>query len=209
MWTIFKVFIEFVTILLLFYLLGFFGQEACGLSAPWPGIEPTCPALEGEVLTTGLLGKCQASVILTPTSHPVPLQSSPWRKLLFSSERVKILTIESICPILIECQTVCITPLELSSNYRGGQYLPFMWQMGKLRLREAKSPVQAGLSIHARLSLRPVISCFTPHYIRNVGRWLVQESQQAELLELQWTLVGSTWAGLRLMFQTLSTFEML
>ena len=29
-WTIFKVFIEFVTTLLLFYVLIFFGQEACG-----------------------------------------------------------------------------------------------------------------------------------------------------------------------------------
>ena len=35
----------------------FFGQEACGISAPQPGIEPTPPALEGEVLTVGLSGK--------------------------------------------------------------------------------------------------------------------------------------------------------
>ena len=47
-WTIFKVFIEFVTILLLFYV-----REACGISAPRPGIKPAPPALEGEVLTTG------------------------------------------------------------------------------------------------------------------------------------------------------------
>ena len=48
MWTIFKVFIEFVIILLLFY-----GHKACGILAPQPGIEPVPPALEGEVLTTG------------------------------------------------------------------------------------------------------------------------------------------------------------
>ena len=48
MWTIFKVFIEFVIILLLFY-----GHKACGILAPRPGIEPVAPALEGEVLTTG------------------------------------------------------------------------------------------------------------------------------------------------------------
>ena len=53
MWTIFKAFIEFVTILLLFYIL-VFGHEACGILAPRPGIEPASPALEGEVLTTGL-----------------------------------------------------------------------------------------------------------------------------------------------------------
>ena len=31
----------------------FFGREAYGILAPQPGIEPTPPALEGEVLTTG------------------------------------------------------------------------------------------------------------------------------------------------------------
>ena len=34
-----------------------FGHEACGILAPRPGIEPAPPALEGEVLTTGPLGK--------------------------------------------------------------------------------------------------------------------------------------------------------
>ena len=58
MWTIFKVFIEFVTILLLFYAL-VFGCESCGILAPQPGIEPTPPALEGEVLTIGPPGKSQ------------------------------------------------------------------------------------------------------------------------------------------------------
>ena len=57
MWTIFKVFIEFVTILLLSYMFWFFGLKACGILAPWPGVEPTSPALEDEVLTTGPLGK--------------------------------------------------------------------------------------------------------------------------------------------------------
>ena len=32
-WTVFKVFIEFITILLLFYVLDF-GHEACGISSP-------------------------------------------------------------------------------------------------------------------------------------------------------------------------------
>ena len=35
----------------------FFGREACGILAPWPGIEPAAPALEGEILTTGPPGK--------------------------------------------------------------------------------------------------------------------------------------------------------
>ena len=43
----------------------FFGPKAHRILAPQPGIEPTPPALEGKVLTTGLLGKSQHfSVIL-------------------------------------------------------------------------------------------------------------------------------------------------
>ena len=59
MWTIFKVFIEFVTILLLgfFFMFWFFGCEARGILAPRAGIKPAPPALEGEVLTTGLPAK--------------------------------------------------------------------------------------------------------------------------------------------------------
>ena len=48
MWVIFKVFVEFVTILLLFYA-GVFGCTACGIASQ-PNIEPTPPALEGKVL---------------------------------------------------------------------------------------------------------------------------------------------------------------
>lgn len=31
----------------------FFGPEAYGILAPWPGIELTIPAFKGKVLTTG------------------------------------------------------------------------------------------------------------------------------------------------------------
>lgn len=47
-----KVFIAFVTILILF-MFWFFGQEACTVLAPRPGIEPTRPTVEGEILSTG------------------------------------------------------------------------------------------------------------------------------------------------------------
>ena len=40
MWMTFKVFIEFVTILLLFYALGFFCCKACGNLAPDQGLNP-------------------------------------------------------------------------------------------------------------------------------------------------------------------------
>ena len=56
MCTISKVFLEFVTILLLFYVLVFW-PEACGILVPRPWIEPITPALEGEVFTTGGPGK--------------------------------------------------------------------------------------------------------------------------------------------------------
>ena len=34
-----------------------FDHKACGILAPWLGIEPTLPILEGEVLITGLPGR--------------------------------------------------------------------------------------------------------------------------------------------------------
>ena len=39
------------------FMFWFFGHEACGILVPRPGIEPTPPALESEVLTTGPPGK--------------------------------------------------------------------------------------------------------------------------------------------------------
>ena len=56
MWTIFKVFIEFVTILLLFHVLVFWPLGMWALSSPnRDGTSP--PALGGKVLTTGPPGK--------------------------------------------------------------------------------------------------------------------------------------------------------
>ena len=49
--------------------LVFFGLEACGTLTFWPGIEPTHPALEGEVLTTGLPGKSPQWTFLMVLSH--------------------------------------------------------------------------------------------------------------------------------------------
>ena len=50
-----------------FFSFLFFGPEACGILALPPGIKPTPPALEGEVLTSGPPGKSQ--IILIITSH--------------------------------------------------------------------------------------------------------------------------------------------
>lgn len=46
---------------------GFFDWEACGTYAPWPGMDPACPALEGEVLATywkSLIGKKNLKIIV-------------------------------------------------------------------------------------------------------------------------------------------------
>ena len=54
MWTIFKVFIEFVTILFLLLLFFFICYKSCEIIAPQPGIKPVASVSKGEILTTGL-----------------------------------------------------------------------------------------------------------------------------------------------------------
>ena len=63
-------------------MFGVFGQEACGNLAPWPGIEPIHPALEDEVLTTGLPGKSQVYIILIALkeNHEVSFNISKEKK---------------------------------------------------------------------------------------------------------------------------------
>ena len=69
MWTIFfYVFIEFVTILLLF-IFCLFGPKAHGISVPWLGIELAPRALEGEVLTTGPRGMSLPAGALRGSFH--------------------------------------------------------------------------------------------------------------------------------------------
>ena len=63
-WNIFKIFIVCVMILLLFYVLVFFGKEACGILAPQWRIKSAPPALEGEVLTIEPSGKSQGCIYL-------------------------------------------------------------------------------------------------------------------------------------------------
>ena len=58
---------ECVTILLLLFMFCVFGNEACGISAPCPGIKPLPSALEGEVLTAGPPGKSHTSGFVIPS----------------------------------------------------------------------------------------------------------------------------------------------
>ena len=56
----FKVSVEFVTILLLSSMLGFFGHKSYSIFASQPGIELPCPALEDKVLIIGRPGRCHS-----------------------------------------------------------------------------------------------------------------------------------------------------
>ena len=60
---IFKVFIGFVIMLLLFHILDL-GPKAYGILAPWLGIEHAPPAMESKVLTTGSPGKSPKTIVL-------------------------------------------------------------------------------------------------------------------------------------------------
>ena len=53
----------------LFFFLFFLGCGACGILAPWPGIEHTLHALEGEILTTGPPGNSLILLLIPPFPH--------------------------------------------------------------------------------------------------------------------------------------------
>ena len=56
----------------------FFDHEACGILAPWPGIEPSTPALEGEALTTGPPPKSRTWAF-NQTPHCFFMEENSWR----------------------------------------------------------------------------------------------------------------------------------
>ena len=120
---LFLVFIESVTILLLFYVW-FFGFWACGILAPLPGIEPTSLSLGGEVLTNELPGTSPNSLFLKEfnvvqsLSH-VWLFATPWTTALQASlsfiiswSFFKLMSIESVIPFnhLILCCPLLLLP---------------------------------------------------------------------------------------------------
>jgi len=77
MWIIFQVFIESVVIFLLLFMFWYFGQEACGILASRPGIEPPLPALEGEIFTTGPSLPFTSDSFPNPAAAAKSLQSCP------------------------------------------------------------------------------------------------------------------------------------
>ena len=91
MWTFFffKLCIEFITILFLFWCFGF---KAYRILAPWPGIAPTPHALEGEVLTTGPPGKALCLDLFFKT-----LVSAPGKVLLGQDIVESVLCFPRLC----------------------------------------------------------------------------------------------------------------
>ena len=63
MWTIRKKTTLYWISYIIASVLCFFDCKACGILAPWPGIEPIPPALEREVLTTGPPGEFPPSLL--------------------------------------------------------------------------------------------------------------------------------------------------
>ena len=72
----FKVFIKFVTILLLFYVLVFWPQGMWNPSSLTRDWTPGLPALEGKILTTGPPGKCPPQYTLYKNKKPVIRQKN-------------------------------------------------------------------------------------------------------------------------------------
>ena len=56
-WPILKVLFNLLQYYFCFFFFFFFGPEVCAILAPWPGIDPTAPALEANVLITEPPGK--------------------------------------------------------------------------------------------------------------------------------------------------------
>ena len=69
MWTIFKLFIEFVPTFFLFYALVFFGWKAHEILTPQPGVECNLLHWKWRVPTDGLPGKSLCLLFNGPNSE--------------------------------------------------------------------------------------------------------------------------------------------
>ena len=110
MWAIFKVFIEFFTVLFLFYLLFFFfvvvvclfvfGQEACGILTPWPGIKLMPPELEAN-LNWRIAREVPYSTLLKIIFCCLQLNKESWQWLLSLKALLYLFKWESNFKILL------------------------------------------------------------------------------------------------------------
>ena len=102
---IFKAFTEFVTILLLLFMLWFFGHEACGILVPWSGIKCTHSTLE------------EVSIIEPPRKFPSSSVSIP---LLMDTGCVHVLAI--LNSATVNTGGACILKINFKLIFSG--YMP-------------------------------------------------------------------------------------
>ena len=108
--TIFKVFIEFVMILLLFYVLFsfFLAMKHVGSQVPDQGLDFHTPALEGEVLTTGPPGKSHLFLFLFSFSHFPPVFCFPLCFTFVSSCISELACLSPLSAVRFFLQTLCV-----------------------------------------------------------------------------------------------------
>ena len=89
----------------------FFGLKACGILALLPGIEPTPPALEGKLLTTGPPGKSTNEKILDgwvpPAKHSANITEGTNVYFFFSLGMPDLLLIQMYISYYISCLHSC------------------------------------------------------------------------------------------------------
>ena len=116
----------------------FFGQEACGILVPQPGIEPAPPALGGEILTTGPPEKSPVlffnSTNTLSKSNGMYLAVQPANgnrtNVLFAQLKYAVSSLPtslySILLILLLSQVLCIAPYTYAEKFYRGFYY-FLW----------------------------------------------------------------------------------
>ena len=120
------------------FMFGVFGQEACGNLAPWPGIEPIHPALEDEVLTTGLPGRSLKVTFFQSAEMRTALRgSSVLRKTILISPRCDAESVPS--PL----QANHMTPLPSSPHTGNWNLSPMAYSDSFLEIACTRSVLQS------------------------------------------------------------------
>lgn len=117
-----QVFLAFVTILLLFHVLGFGPRGTMGFLVLRSGMEPTSPAMEGKVLTVNTR-KSPIKTQISVSSH-MPSSSSP---SYFPLQNVLFRVPSEACvgfkaPLPVPCTTRSVAVLSDSCGPRGCKF---------------------------------------------------------------------------------------
>ena len=160
------------------FMFWLFGCKAYGISAPWPGIEPIPPALEGEVLTAGPPGKS-------------------WRKVYYASNQATKTNLISILLVwelynLILLQICTLRVLRRKGKGLGG-YISWA-DMGSIPGSGRSPKIGHDNPLHYSCLGNPmdrgawwVTPCVTPGVPGVTNNWAWLNS---------WTEIHMLWAGL-------------